>query len=248
MMRQKIAIPFAILVIVALTANASDFWQTEGWQKWSKDGCQKLLTDSPWAHTWSGVYAANLGPHDRLPGLVPSGNKNDIFYTIQMRSSLPIREALIREQQLSQNYDKMNADKRKAFDAWTAQELGQKPDDPILVRVDLTKGAAFSAFDETGRNLNLSLVTDDGTRIGVTRVEFNRLFRTFDATFPRSIDGVPTIKDGQKYFSIEFQSPQVLVVDGLDIPIQPEQVMTPAQSVQVKFDLSKMIVDGKPNY
>jgi hypothetical protein len=248
MTRRQIATFAAIAVLVALTANASEFWQTENWQKWSKDGCQKLLTESPWAHTWSGVYAANLGPHDRLPGLVQPGDKNDIFYTIQLRSSLPIREALIREQQLSQNYNKMNADKRKAFDAWTVQKLDQKPEDPILVRVDLTKGAAFSAFDQTGRTLDLSLVTDDGTRISATLVEFNQLFRTFDATFPRSIEGVPIFKDGQKHFSIEFQSPQVLVVDSQDVPIQPKQVMTPEQSVQVKFDLTKMLVNGKPNY
>jgi hypothetical protein len=248
MPRHKIPLLLVIAatLLAAISASATEFWDSKTWNTWSKNECEKLLTESPWTHSWTGVYSVILGRIDRP--LDVGLHSNDLIYTIQIRSSLPIREALIREQQLSQNYNKMNADKRKVFDAWTVQKLDQKPDDPILVRVDLTKGAALSAFDQTGQNLSLSLVTEDGIRISPTLVEFNTLFKTFDATFPRLNEGVPAFKGGQKYFSIEFQSPQVLAVDSLNVPIQPAQVMTPTQSVKVKFDLTKMLVNGKPNF
>jgi hypothetical protein len=53
------------------------------------------------------------------------------------------------------------------------------------------------------------------------------------------MSGAPVIKDGQKGFSIRFQSPQLLIMGEVNIPAQP---------VKVKFDLGKMLVNGKLNY
>jgi|CZKC01.1.fsa_nt_gi hypothetical protein len=248
MPRRKIPSLLAAVLLAALTANASDFWQTKNWNNWSKDACEKLLTESPWARTWTGTYSVILGRVERPVYGVPTPSSNDLVYTVQIRSALAIREAIVREQQLSQKYDKMNGDQRKAFDSWAGQILNQGSQDPIIVRVDLSKGADLDAFVQPGEILHASLVTDDGAQISATSVHLDQSTKTFDASFPRVIDGVPAIKDGQKYFSIQFQSPQVLVVDGRNIPVQPEEVKTPAQSVQVKFDLSKMLVNGKASY
>jgi hypothetical protein len=110
--------------------------------------------------------------------------------------------------------------------------------------VDLTKGVDIGAADQI---LTVSLVADDGTSISDTSIQFDSSEKCLNVKFPRTVNGAPTIKPGQKSFSIEFQSPQVLVAND-NVPVQSQAVKTPAQSVKVKFDLGKMLVNGKPNF
>jgi|CZKC01.1.fsa_nt_gi hypothetical protein len=57
-------------------------------------------------------------------------------------------------------------------------------------------------------NLDASLVTDDGSQVKPIRVDMSeKMTHTFDLIFPRMKDGVPLIKEGQKQFSVQFQSP-----------------------------------------
>jgi hypothetical protein len=236
MPRRKIPIigVLAVAFLAAIAANAMEFWDSKNWNKWSKDACEKLLTESPWAHSWTGVYSATLGRIERPQYGIPGPTQNDLVYLVQIRSALPVREAAVREEQLSENYSKMTVDKRKVFDAWAARVLNQTPEEPIIVRVDLTRGADLDAFEKPGETLHISLVADDGAQISATSVQLNRSAEYLDVSFPRVVAGAPAIKLGQKSFSIEFESPPVSV--------------TPAQSVKVKFDLSKMLVNGKPNF
>jgi hypothetical protein len=228
--------------LTAISASASEFWDSKNWNTWSKDECEKLLTESPWTHSWTGVYSTIIGRIDRP--LDAGLNSNDLIYTVQIKSALPMREAIAREDQFSENYKKMPADERKASDAVAATFLNQSPPDVILVRVDLTKGVDIVAAD---RILSVSLVADDGTQVSATGDQLARTGKFLNVTFPRVINGLPTIKLGQKSFSIEFQSPQVLF-DDPGVPVQSQVVKTPAQTVKVKFDLGKMLVGGKPNF
>jgi hypothetical protein len=89
-------------------------------------------------------------------------------------------------------------------------------------------------------NLDASLVTDDGSQVKPIRVDMSeKMTHTFDLIFPRMKDGVPLIKEGQKQFSVQFQSPQILYFVGINIA---------SRRVRVDFDLSKMLVGGKLNY
>src|ERR1017187_10501229 len=89
-------------------------------------------------------------------------------------------------------------------------------------------------------NLDASLVTDDGSRAKPISVDMSeKMTHTFDLIFPRMKDGVPLIKEGQKQFSVQSQSPQLLYVVGINIA---------SRRVRVDFDLSKMLVGGKLNY
>jgi hypothetical protein len=226
----------ALLASAALTVQASDFWISRDWKQWSKGECGVLLAESPWTHTWRpgpeikrsdtnpGATAGTINPEDQLS------------YVVQLRSSLPVRQALIRQQQLDQNYDKMSADERAAFDTRAAQILDRNYGDTILVHVDFSSiGASIPlkrqivGLAQKPESLRALLVAEDGFKLDASHVNLTPSDATFDITFPRAVEGAPVIKGGQKRFAIQFQNPA-------------------NQPVRVEFDLSKMLVNGKPSY
>jgi hypothetical protein len=227
MPRRKISILSAIALLIALTASASEFWLTKDWKQWSKDECTGILTESPWVHTWR------------------SGDlSTEIVCTIQLRSSLPVREAIVRQLQFEQKYDKLSADQRSSFDSQAAQILNRTYDDTILVQVDFSGDAAIRIVPDlhayvqrSGGSLNAALIADDGTPMPPTQVDWSPKVSGFVLRFPRLTNGVPTVKEGQKHFAVQFQIP-------------PAGVATAASSrhVHVEFDLSKMVANGKLSY
>jgi hypothetical protein len=227
--RRKIPILIAIIMLATLTVRASDFWLSKDWKQWSKDECAGMLSDSPWTHTWR------------------SGDQStEIAYVIQLRSSLSVREAIVRQLQFEQKYDKLSADQRSSFDTQAGQILNRSYEDTILVEVDCAGenasrlGADLHAYvQKSGGNLDASLIVDDGTPVPPTRVDWNPKLAGFILRFPRITNGVPTIKDGQKHFAVQFQSPSI---GGMG-----EKVI-PGRRVHSEFDLAKMLVDGKPSY
>ncbi len=237
-MRRRITpiLLMAATLLAALSTSAADFWLSKDWKQWSKHECSVLLTESPWTHTWraprelihsdaaAGATGHMLGPEDQM------------MYIVQVRSSLPVRQALIRQQQLQLNYDKMSGDEQKSFDAKAAKILDRSYDDFILFHVDFSgtpgRGGIVMqrrALAQKPESLRTSLVAEDGFKLSPSRVDPNLQEATFDAIFPRVVNGVPVIQDGQKRFSIQFQSPS-------------------NEPVKVEFDLSKMLVNGKPNF
>jgi hypothetical protein len=227
MPRRSIPIFLAVLAFAVLTVNASEFWLSKDWKQWSKDECATILAESPWAHTWrSGDMSA------------------EIVCAIQLRSSLPVREAIVRQLQFEQKYDKLSADQRSSFDAQAAQILNRTYDDTILVQVDFGGDAATLVLPDlrayvqrSGGSLNAALITDDGTPIPPTQVDWNPKVVGFVLRFPRLTSGVPTVKVGQKHFAVQFQ-----------IPVAGVATARPSRHVHVEFDLDKMLVDGKLSY
>jgi hypothetical protein len=167
-----------------------------------------------------------------------------LVYSVQLRSSLPLRQAIVRQQQIDQKYDKMSAGQRTEFDTRAEQILNRKYDDTIIVHMDFSKGGAdvgadLRRFAQMRETLHVTLVTDDGVATSALRTDLSSSGGGFDSMFPRSTNGASVIKEGQKAFSIRFQSPQILIMNEVNIPAQP---------VEVKFDLSKMLVNGKLNF
>lgn len=232
MMRRCVPALLALFwMVAALSVSAEDFWVTKDWKQWSKEECTRMLSDSAWAKTWRA-----------------NGNEDGIVYIVQLRSALPIREAIVRRQQLDQKYDKMTDAQRNAFDVQAAKVLERNYDDAILVHVDFSKSNAspnlrgnFKQLSAT--NLDASIVTDDGNQVKSSRFDMNdRAFYEFDLVFPKLKDGTPIVKDGQKRLSVQFQSPRVDL--GLDVRTFESQ----SQRVRVDFDLTKMVVGRKLSY
>jgi len=233
MRRRDFSRLFALLVVTAITVQAEDFWLKKEWKQWSKDDCVKMLADSPWTKTWRA-----------------NGNEDGIVYVFQLRSALPIREAIVRRLQFDQKYDKMTDAQRSSFDAQSGRMLSRSYDDIILVHVDFSKSIAaqilavsLKQIQKGAADLDSSLVTDDGNQVKSIRFDMNeKASYEFDLVFPRLKDGTPTIKEGQKRFSVQFQSPPV------DMGTAYPTFDTRSKRVRVDFDLGKMEVAGKVNY
>jgi hypothetical protein len=172
-----------------------------------------------------------------------------VVYFVQIRSALPVRQAIVRQQQIDMKYDKMNDEQRSAFDTQAGQILSRKYDDSILVHVDYSKGKAASILAGDLRyyvqkgieKLEAVLTTDDGSEIKASRFDpSSKVPYSFDLVFPKSVNGAPAIKDGEKRVAVQFMSPELIgAYGGMNIP---------RERVRVEFDLSKMSVDGKPSF
>ncbi len=224
---------FALFVLTVISVGAEDFWLKKDWKQWSKDECVKMLADSPWTKTWRA-----------------NGNEDGIVYVFQLRSALPIREAIVRRLQFDQKYDKMTDTQRATFDAQSGRMLSRSYHDIILVHVDFSKSIAalylqvsLKQIQKGAADLDASLVTDGGNQVKSIRFDMNeKTPNEFDLLFPRQKDGTPLIKEGQKRFSVQFQSPQV------DLGTAYPTFDTRSQRARVDFDLGKMEVAGKVNY
>ena len=125
MSRRYAAAILSIFILAAFAVSAGDFWVSKDWKQWSKDDCEKLLGDSPWAHIWRRGDAAGDQP----------------VFAFQLRSALPIRQAIVRQLQFAQKYDKLSDTQRSEFDTQANQILNRSYDDAILVHVDFSRGS-----------------------------------------------------------------------------------------------------------
>jgi hypothetical protein len=120
------AICFAALSMISVAAGASDPWKDKDPQDWDEKDVQKILTDSPWCRQFQ-IGSANVGSLGSsstsvgsaahpgsgndplaLPGPPPPGS-SDLSpgmgpvtkFTVSWHSSHTVREALVREKELS---------------------------------------------------------------------------------------------------------------------------------------------------
>jgi len=187
-----------------------------------------------------------LGPGSGGQPLGGGPDREALVYSVQLRSALPIREAIVRKLQFDQKYDKMTEVQKKSFDTQAEQILTRTYDNMILVHVDFSKGSAanelnghFGDFMKKGiEQLNASLICDDGSQLNSSRFEMKAL-GSFDLIFPRVSNGAPAIQEGQKHFSVQFQSPLIQFGSNTTVP---------SKRVRVDFDLEKMSFGGKLSY
>jgi len=95
-------------VLTAATASAqNESWRGKPYQQWTKSEATKVLEDSPWAQV-----VAQTGPLGDTGDL----RTNSAVYAVRLRSSLPVRHAMLRLRQLGDKYDQMNEKKKAEFD------------------------------------------------------------------------------------------------------------------------------------
>ena len=121
-----------VLVFALLVASPAAFGQKflqKSYKEWSKEDATKVLTAFPWSDQYQserGLDAAAIQQQrreqsdTRLSGR-DRGNLGvtgaPIPITIQLFSALPVRQALVRLQQINLGYDKMNDEEKAKFDA-----------------------------------------------------------------------------------------------------------------------------------
>jgi len=123
----------SILAIYTLILVASVFAQKASdkpFEQWSKDDAIKLLSNSPWARTYqppAGINQAEQAQlaRERATNAIRTGNNNEVSrqlfprppITMRLHSGLPVRQAIVRLQQIEVGYDKMDIKNKEAFDA-----------------------------------------------------------------------------------------------------------------------------------
>jgi len=251
MSRRYISAILAIAALAVLTVHATEFWADKEWKQWSKAESAGMLVESPWSHVW----------RDRTPAVLEASTSNGtsptpvnvpdlVVYDVQLRSALPIREAIVRELQFDQKYDKMKEEDRKAFDAQAGQILNRNYDDSILIHVDYSKSQAvaglagtFHAVGQDGiKDMDIFLMTDDEVHVKAIRFD-PKGDGSFDVIFPRTKEFASEITDGRKHLSFQFVSPQI-ITDLRPLGIGVGHVRIAKERVRVEFDLTKMVVDG----
>jgi hypothetical protein len=253
----------AILLLSALTASADDFWIKKDWKQWSKDECAKILQDSPWSHKWA---KSQMGS-SQMPGVSganaegAAGEKTpEMHYSVELQSSLPIREAAVRLSQIGNKYDKMTDSQKKEFDSKADAILNRNYDDVIWIHVSY--GSNLQSFERDMATywkglpvdappVDLYLITEHGDR--VTPVRFSSPQNgsyAFDLIFPRTKNNEPIVHAGDKILSLQFTHPAIgnQTQRNTTNPSDPSMDVFGEERVLIQFKLDKMMINGKPSY
>ena len=252
--RRYFASVLVILAVAVLTAHADDFWVKKDWTKWSKEECNKMLTDSPWSKTWS-KSQVNLSaalPSDAGASRESTQGENnpELHYSIQFRSALPVRRAFVRQAEILNKYDSMDDAHKKAFDAQTQAMLSKTFDDVILVHVEYGSNSQIFARDMATYWKSIRpdsvpedfyLINERGDRISPVKfVSPPAGTYAFELIFPRLKNNEPIVRDGDKNLELQFISPAVGPQTGSQA-FGRERVLA-------QYKVDKMTVDGKLSY
>lgn len=256
----------AILAVAVLTARADDFWVKKEWKQWSKDECNKMLTDSPWSKTWSksqvNLSAALPGSSGANQEGASGENASEIHYSIQFRSALPVREAYVRQQQIGSKYDKMSEAQKKSFDAQAESILGKTYDDVILVHVEY--GSNIQVFERQmatyWKNIRPDAIPEDFYLINergdrVAPVKFlspSAGTYAFELIFPRMKDNEPFVRAGDKELSLQFLNPAVGIQNATSAGANSQNGAAIGtfgrERVLAQYKIDKMTFNGKLMY
>ena len=232
-----------LLGLMATTLSAQGRWAKKPWGKWSRDDCRAMLQNSPWARTWSeeGLVNTPIGRSSEGTGReqVP-----EVYYLVQFRSALPVREAVVREAQLENKYEKLDAARKKALDDSAANYLARDYSNYIVIHLDFGSNVTeyerdlrhyWQAFAPDVVPQETYLIDASGRKIAPVRMEVaTGGENAVEFFFPRRSTDGDLIKPGDKTVALQFMSPAT----GSLL----------AQRAYVQFDPRKMVLDGKTVY
>src|SRR6516165_6544110 len=113
----RVTLRFLVVLVLAGASFAQGPWLKKDWKQWSKDDCKKVLEDSPWAHRWSQSTAKVANFASRTSGTQGVGSESEVgvYYVVQFRSALPVREAVVRETLIANRYDSRDPEEKEVM-------------------------------------------------------------------------------------------------------------------------------------
>lgn len=246
-MRMRMQVSFALVTLaVAGAAVAADFWQEEEYRQWTERECRKLLEDSPWAKRHvprSRVIVESLSP--RQEGIDRARETNPrMEYQVQFRSGRPVREALVRMEQIRAQYDTMSSEQQRNFDQQAVQFLAVAFSDVVVVHVYYSANVPADDLElaRYWQTQTLDTLTNSVFLMGrpdakVAPVRYwvaQGARREFELFFPRLPEGRPLVGPEDKSLTLEFTHP--------DIRGQGES------RVLIEFRVKKMVTEGEVVY
>lgn len=253
-MKYRVLTLFIAVFCVAGTAFAQKL--EKPFTQWGKEDALKLWNESAWAKTYqstdgsTAAAAAQVGREQRQTvnrgGSDPRSVARDFGpppITMRLHSGLPIRQAMVRLQQIANGYDKMSEADKAAFDASKKGFLDCNIcKDYYVITITKARDASHSTVEEgifqgmTMEDLkgNLKLVNDAGEERPI--VQFNPPKGPEDMTvfyFKRNDDsGKPLLTTQSKSFQIVFRA------EFLDI----KNRFTPYVPRTMEFKVNKLVV------
>jgi hypothetical protein len=210
----KARITFTVLILLAAVGAApAQVWVKKEPAKWSKDDCKKIMEDSPWADKFTlSTVREEAFVADSSYGTGREANPR-IDFIAQLRSAAPIRQAQVRLSQIDNKYDRMTAEQKAQFDAFSQRYLQQTFEDRIVVVIEMRSNVEiymrqlvemWSSINEGAVPVDAYLVTSDGKRI--PPVHFVRPTHgnpAMQLTFPRQTSEGAVVNADDKEFVIE---------------------------------------------
>jgi hypothetical protein len=250
-MYERIITLVSVVLFVALSAAAQKNLD-KPYDTWSKDDAKKILSDSPWAKTHqvsqpSSTLSEAPTTGATKPNTPVEQSSRDAAIppvVVRLHSARPIREAVVRLQQIDGGYDKMSDADKKTFDDAHQKFLDCAVCTDYYVvtvfKITSGRGAGEALFDGmTTADLKgmVKLVNDNGQERELA--EFNPPKNARDMAvfyFKRTNDGGVSLvaedsKEVRLVFTKEFLSSK-----------KPFAALLPANT---SFKVSKMIAGGK---
>jgi hypothetical protein len=248
-MKHRTALAVLTLLSIGLfTASGEDFWVKKSWTQWNKEDCKRMLENSPWAKNWSVERSNNGAASPGISGAAQAGSagdaKEEIDYTVQLWSALPVRQALLRQEQIQKKYEKMSDEQKKEFDARAADVLGRTYDDVIVFHV--TYGSNIQPYARQLEKfwqgvpagsvpLSVYLITEHDERIIPVKFDSPKSgANEFLVYFPRMNGSEPIVRPGDKNLRLNFRNPPIGRLRG--------------DRALIEFKVDKMMWEGKPAY
>ena len=237
----------SVFAALAIAGYAQGPWTKKDWKQWSKEDCRKLLEDSPWAQSWnqSSVKMANFATGTAGAQGVGSERELNLSYVVQLRSALPVREAVVRQALIASKYDRMEPAQKAALLKQTESYLNRNYDDVIVVHVVYGSNvpeynrdlAAFwqGHYAEGAVPQDALLHGSRGEKAApVKLISPKGGAQEFELIFPRIVEGKPLLEPGENTMSLEFVAPRIGSVD--------------SSRLFVEFKADKMLFNGQLVY
>lgn len=174
---------------------------------------------------------------------VSAGSSSQPFikYQVQFRSAMPMRQALVRQEQIERKYEKFSAQQRQIVDKQAETFLSTSMADMIIVTV--TYSTNFPAYDlelthhwqsQTTDSLKnaVNLIDSNGDKFPLSR--YTPSVRGFQFIFPRQYEGRQFQAAPDKSIKLEFPYPPVGNMGD--------------QRAFFEFPVEKMLINGKAIY
>lgn len=249
----------ALLTVAAAPARAQ-FWEKKPWQQWTRQECDRILTDSPWARKFTTSEVRIQASGIRTGGTQERETQPTIEYIAHLRSALPVRQAVVRKMQIQTRYDRMSDAEKRNFDKQAADYLNQDFSNRVVVHIIYQSNitALQQGLDDTWRASSTDLPADTylisgrGERIELMRfIPPEPAVPEFELIFPKQRNDQPILSPTDRRFQVQLpvinrSTPafQTLMTGQLAF----SSTALAETRVLFEFDVSKMMFKGKLEY
>jgi hypothetical protein len=226
-------------------------WIAKDWTQWTSDECYQVLNDSPWA----------LKKLDYLPSAGPG--RAFTMTIVQLRSALPIRQALLRSLRLEKHFDKLNVQKQQEFDQQHTPDLTDGAASNVLLVIyhsstepppeggnnvpgrpstlfgpDLARQAALLLPDVT------TMLPSETRKVNYKSTGIDQYMNQFEYVFPRTTGGKPIYLPSDSFLTISLGAP--LVVDKKTGKAEAQAFQS--SGMGFSFKIADLMYKGKLEY